>query len=253
MSEWELRGVLLIIGACVLGAIYFLGKRPRRYAKRERPDDEKCIEGVELSLDTQQDPQEIPSEALRDELYPLEEFMNEEAQHRSQRTSPHHERRGQPKPRTRRVAAPRANNEKLVILHVAAKRPHLIAGSTLLSALNMLELEYNESRIFHHYSERLGEKQIVFSLANMVKPGTFDLDHIDAFSTPGVSLFMRLPGPLEGLKAFNTLLGCAQSLASYMSAEIQDDAHNPLTKQAVAQMREEIQLFSLRHSHLAKR
>jgi cell division protein ZipA len=252
MSEWELRGVLLIIGACILVTIYFFGKRPRRYVKRERLDDEECIEGVELSLDTRHDPQEPPREALRDGLYPLQEFMNEEAQHRSQRKSPQPERDGQPKPRIR-GAVPRANNEKIVILHVAAKRPHLIAGSALLSALNTLELEYDESRIFHHCSERLGEKQIVFSLANMVKPGTFDLDHIDAFSTPGVSLFMRLPGPLEGLKAFNTLLDCAQSLASYMSAEIQDNAHNPLTKQAVAQMREEIQLFSLRHSHLGKR
>ena len=252
MSEWELRGVLLIIGACVLVAIYFLGRRKRSYMKREKFDDEANIEGVDISLDTRQDPQEITMEELRDDLYPLQEFMNEEAQQRSLRTSPHHESRGQQKPQTRE-AVPRVNNEKIVIFHVAAKRPHLIAGSALLSALDRLELEYDESRIFHRYSERLGEKQIVFSLANMVKPGTFDLDHINAFSTPGVSLFMRLPGPLEGLKALNTLLDCAQSLATYLSAEIQDEAHNPLTKQAVDQMREEIQLFSLRHSHVGKR
>ena len=59
---------------------------------------------------------------------------------------------------------------------------------------------------------------------------------------------MRLPGPMEGLKAFNTMLDCAQTMASKLDAKVLDESRSVLTQQSIDHLREEIQLFSLRHS-----
>jgi cell division protein ZipA len=136
----------------------------------------------------------------------------------------------------------------VVVLHVAAARPHTVDGSVLVEAIQQTELEYDEALgIFQHTVERLDGKQVVFGLANMVNPGTFDLQHLDGFVTPGVSLFMQLPGPIEGLKAFNMMLDCARTLATALGLHVLDEHRSVLSPQTIDHMREEIQLFSLRH------
>jgi cell division protein ZipA len=68
-----------------------------------------------------------------------------------------------------------------------------------------------------------------------------------------LALFMQLPGPLEGLKAFNAMVDCAQRLALELDAELQDATHSALTNQTIDHMREEIQLFSLRTARIRGR
>lgn len=51
-----------------------------------------------------------------------------------------------------------------------------------------------------------------YSIINMVKPGTFELDTMNGFETPGLSFVMSLPGPEQGLKASNVTLEGAKKL-----------------------------------------
>jgi cell division protein ZipA len=57
--------------------------------------------------------------------------------------------------------------------------------------------------------------------------------------TPGVSLFMTLPGPLNALDAWETLLPAAQRMAELLDAVLLDEERNALGRQRIAHLREE--------------
>ena len=133
---------------------------------------------------------------------------------------------------------------------ITLTRPLLVKGEPG-TGKTMLAEEV-ASQIFYRCTERFSEKQILFGVVNSVNPGTFDLDRMKDLKTPGISLFMRLPAPIDSLKAFNIMLDCAQNLASFLNAEIHNEYHSVLTKQTIDHMREEIQLYSLRHAQLRK-
>jgi cell division protein ZipA len=75
-------------------------------------------------------------------------------------------------------------------------------------------------------------------MANMVKPGSFDMAELDAVRTPGVTLFMTLPGPLPALDAWDMLLPAAQRLAELLDAQVLDEGRNALGRQRLAHVRD---------------
>jgi cell division protein ZipA len=83
----------------------------------------------------------------------------------------------------------------------------------------------------------------VFSMANMVKPGHFDMARLDEVSTPGVTLFMTLPGPLPALDAWEMLLPTAQRLAELLDAQVLDEGRNALGRQRIAHIRDELRAW----------
>ena len=82
---------------------------------------------------------------------------------------------------------------------------------------------------------------------NAVKPGTFDQDGMDQFETPGISFVMSLPGPENGLKAFNIMLEAATRASEYLQGDVFDESRSRLSQQTIAHLQEEVQLFSLKH------
>ena len=107
-----------------------------------------------------------------------------------------------------------------------------------------------EMAIYHRYdAER--SSQVLFSCASLVEPGSFPLNDMAAFNTPGVTLFTRLPGLRDGLAIFSDMLFTAERLAALLDVEVRDESHNPLTKQWVEHKREVI-LEHRRQLHLAR-
>jgi cell division protein ZipA len=80
-------------------------------------------------------------------------------------------------------------------------------------------------------------------MANMVKPGPFDMTQLDSVGTPGVSLFMTLPGPLPALDAWEMLLPTAQRLAELLDAQVLDEGRNALGRQRIAHIRDELRAW----------
>ena len=83
----------------------------------------------------------------------------------------------------------------------------------------------------------------VFSLVNMVEPGWFDPSSMDGFSTPGISLFLQLPGPLAGDVAFDVLVSEARELARELNAMVLDASRSTLTMQMEQHLREEVSQY----------
>jgi cell division protein ZipA len=124
-------------------------------------------------------------------------------------------------------------------------------GQELLYAVSETGLQFGDLNIFHFPNEGTPEKEPLFSMANIVEPGSFDPDQMDDFLTPGLVLFAMLPGPKDGLTVFSEMLNTAEQLATLMDGEIKDESHSDLSKQTIEHMREEIQEYH-RKLQLAK-
>lgn len=129
----------------------------------------------------------------------------------------------------------------IIALTVIARGKGVFRGREVVQILEDKGLQFGEMDIFHAYSS--GGRPI-FSVANIVEPGSFNLGQIDQFSTPGLALFLCLPGPSGGFAAFDGMLEVARLLASKLSGDIRDDRRNVLTAQAIQQIRERILTFN---------
>ncbi len=250
MTSGQLRLILILIGMIILIAIYIMGrKRPntRQDDVIGQHDFEENLETIEEELeahliDDAREPQ-IGLDALQDEFSELDEIHMEEAAERTlypqQEEASSHDKGGLD-----------FANEKIVVLHIAARAPQQFSGQDILKFAKETSLEFDNSQIFRRVVERHGRKHTLFNMANMVNPGVFNPKNMSDFKTPGLTLFMTLPGPLEGLKSFNAMLDCAQRLAASLSGELLDDTRSALTNQTIDHLRDEIQLFSLRHSKI---
>lgn len=114
-------------------------------------------------------------------------------------------------------------------------------GDDILCVVPEVGLELGDMDIFHHYGDAPEQQSALYSMANMVEPGVFPIDAMDNFSTPGLTIFARLPGPKDGLSIFADMLYTAEQLADLLDGELRDETHSALSKQTISHIREEIQ------------
>lgn len=133
--------------------------------------------------------------------------------------------------------------ERIVTLYVAARVGDTLAGSDIVVAAEKAGLEFGDMGIFHRLVIGKPADGPVFSMANMVRPGNFDMAQLDTVHTPGVTLFMTLPGPLAALDAWEMLLPTAQRLAELLDAQVLDDGRNALGRQRIAHLRDELRAW----------
>jgi len=145
-------------------------------------------------------------------------------------------------------AAPGAQREqpdKIISLYVRRRDERRINGSELLDSAVKAGLTYGEMNIFHRLHE--GDDRPVFSMANLTPPGHFDSSAWNVFDTPGVALFVTLPGPVSALDAWDAMLATGRRIAELLDAELLDDAKCLLTRQRIAQIREDMREYDRRH------
>jgi cell division protein ZipA len=135
--------------------------------------------------------------------------------------------------------------DKIVSLFLLARDNHVITGAELLQAMVSTGMEFGDMNIFHRIPE--GSEQPLFSLANASKPGHFERDEWNTFETTGVVLFMTLPGQLQALDVWDSMLATARRMSEILQAELLDGARSPFTRQREAQLREEMRDYDRNH------
>ena len=133
--------------------------------------------------------------------------------------------------------------EKLVMLYLAAKSGQTISGAELVLATEKVGLVYGHHNIYHRLADGPDAGEPIFSMANVVQPGYFDLANIDALQTPGVSFFMTLPGPVTAVQAWDTMLPIAERMAQLLDAVLLDSDRNALGRQRILHIKEELRTF----------
>lgn len=142
--------------------------------------------------------------------------------------------------------------EKLIVLHVTAGKGYVFTGPPLIDALERVGLEHGMHAIYHRMVDAQSGPTPMFSVANMVEPGTFRPEEADQLETPGVALFLQLPGPFDGLTAFEQMLEAARRLADQLGGQLLDRQRCDLTTQAIEHIREDLREYR-RLAHLAAR
>ncbi|WP_334014286.1 cell division protein ZipA [Alteromonas sp. S167] len=132
---------------------------------------------------------------------------------------------------------------EVLVLNVRAPEDAPIAGAALLPMLLTLGFKFGDQDIFHRHVNSNGKGPVLFSLANMFKPGVFDIDNLENFETQGVSLFMILPIEGDPHQVFNMMHNAARKLADEFGAQVLDGRRSVLTKQGLQQYVEKIREF----------
>lgn len=136
-----------------------------------------------------------------------------------------------------------AEPEEVLIINVMAHKGEMLKGAELLDIILQCGMRYGSMDIFHRHSDAKGEGALLFSMANMVKPGTFDLDAMDEFETPGVSLFMTLPINADSMQSFELMVDTAHAIAEGLNGELKDEQRSAMTRQTLEHCRQRIRDF----------
>jgi|SRR6185436_320716 len=205
---WDLRWVLLGLGALVLVGVYLWS---RGIVSRDMlPTLPRRKERTEPSIS------EPPP--LEPTLQPesLVETVSEEEQAR-------------PGP------------ERVVALRLIPRGAELPAERAV-SALRNAGLEHGRYAIFHR---QLGTNREGFSVASLTEPGSFDVEHVGDSTIAGLSFFLVLPGNGDPVSRFDAMVETARALSVELAADLFDERGSSWSSQRERYLREE--LIEYRH------
>jgi cell division protein ZipA len=135
---------------------------------------------------------------------------------------------------------PRGANTHVFILYVVARSEEGFAGMDILQTLLSCDLRFGDMDFFHRHELASGRGPIEFSVANMMKPGVFDIDNMEPLQTRGLMFFVTLPGPTDMLKAFDYMYETAKVAAKALDGDIQDEKRSVVTRSSLEHMRQQI-------------
>jgi len=124
--------------------------------------------------------------------------------------------------------------ETVLVLNILARDGSTLSGKSINSVAHANSMEFGEMNIYHRMDEN---HQPLFSMINMVKPGSFDPANIHELQTPGISLFMQLPGPSNAGDAFSEMLQTAHRMAEVLEARLCDRRRQPMTESVAEEYR----------------
>jgi cell division protein ZipA len=133
---------------------------------------------------------------------------------------------------------------EVLVINVMARPNTEFHGDEMLQVLLSAGLRFGEMSIFHRYADRRAGP-VLFSVANALNPGTFDLNRISEFSTQGLCFFMTLLNVASNMIAFDQMLATARHVQAALDAELKDDNRSVMTAQTVEYYRQRVRDFEL--------
>jgi cell division protein ZipA len=238
-----LRGILIVFAVLLLAAIYWWGRRSSRQQRS----------GETLQL----------PEVTGNPLEPVA-LLEQSAERLQPKISPLTAEPDDSEPFITELEAPRMSSEplaslsetepeeptalrdvdsdpthKIIALRLVATMPRF-SGAHLRTALEAEALQFGKYQIFHRITE---QGAVVFSVAGMLEPGSFDLEQMFHEQYPGIALFAQLPGELDGITVLRDLISCARNLQQTLGGVLQDDLGAPLLAARIEQLRREVRDF----------
>ncbi len=140
-------------------------------------------------------------------------------------------------------AEPKEPEMQVIVLNVHCAGEEPFVGTQLFDSMQRNGLIYGEMNIFHRHVDFSGDGKVLFSVANMMQPGTLEHGDPADFTTKGISFFMTLPGFGEAEQNFNLMLRTAQQIADDMGGNVLDDHRNLMTPDRLAAYRRQIVEF----------
>ncbi|EHJ93548.1 cell division protein ZipA [Vreelandella boliviensis] len=140
------------------------------------------------------------------------------------------------------------NAEEVVVISVLSRDPEGFDGTKLLDLMMVCGLRYSSAMgVFHRFETESDDSELQFSMVNVVKPGTFPIEEMGEFMTPGITLLMPLPGAIDSAAAFEAMVETAMVVVRHMGGELKDENRSVMTAQTIEFARQRVREFERRH------
>lgn len=126
----------------------------------------------------------------------------------------------------------------IIVIYILAKAGKELMGSQINSSVQAMGLSFGEMDVFHYKPKN----RTVFSLANMLEPGSFDPDTIHDIRTSGLTIFMQISG-VDPLDDLTEMLQRSYQLAGLLDARLCNHKREPLTEQDAKNYRTRVSHF----------
>ncbi len=233
-----LRIGIVIAGVLLIAAIYFFG-RPRKPSQGRKLRDETPSRS-EPRLDSRgydprnPDPFASASHADGDSLIGQGDIGFQEPT--------------EPPPSGPEVGKrDREEFDKIITLYVAARADQQLHGPDIIVSAEKAGLSYGYMNIFHRLVDGHPQGGPIFSVANIKKPGSFEMAEIQSMETPAIAFFLTLPAPIPALDAWEKMLPTAQRMAELLDGVVLDESRNALGRQRIAHIRDELRAYDRQH------
>lgn len=137
--------------------------------------------------------------------------------------------------------------DKIVSLYVAARAGETLRGEDIVVAAEKTGLVFGHMNVFHRLVEGHPERGPIFSMASIMKPGSFEMATIRDMETPAIAFFLTLPAPLTALDAWEKMLPTVQRMGELLDAVVLDDSRNALGRQRIAHIRDDLRAYDRQH------
>ena len=197
---WELRWILVGLGVLLIAAVYL-------WSRRRAPGESAADRAERIEPAIVEDVADAPPPAASRE--------------KSRSTAP-------PKP------------DRIISVRLIARETGTLSCEALVIGFRKAGLRHGRYGIFHRHADDDVSGEPLFSVANLVEPGSFDLTKMKETTLPGVSFFLLLPCPGDAVAAFDDMVQTARRLALEVDADLFDDRGSSWSIQRERYLREEI-------------
>jgi cell division protein ZipA len=137
----------------------------------------------------------------------------------------------------------REGNFNIISVNLIMDDNKKISGKQLLPQILAAGLLYGDMSIFHRYYNNDGTGKILFSLANGMEPGYFNLEEFENLQISALTFFMTIPGPDTLMQAFASMINTATIFAEFFNVEMKDKDFCNITNQTIEHYRQCIRDF----------
>ncbi len=135
---------------------------------------------------------------------------------------------------------------EIIIINLMTSPSTPYEGSSLFKVLNELGMRHGDMDIFH-YCGRHGDEEPQFRMANLLKPGYFELSEMDSIRTHALCFFFELLPDQNNMKVYESMLTVINRVRDELGGELHDENRSVFTIQTSEHCRNRIRDFQRRH------
>ena len=230
----DLRLILIILGVIIILFVYFhdsvksrktLRKKVRKLISRNNSDE---LYSMKITPGDDIDPASELGKIINDS-------RNEPVPVKSFNLEPH----SIPEDAGEVGTENRSNKSgEIVLIYIKAKPDKNFSGDDIFKAAEAAGMKPGSMDIFHHYLDDGDETgHTLFSLANMLEPGSFEFDNPGKTNTSGLVMFMQLPSLVEPSLVFDLMCHTAEKISADLGGELLDSNRKKLDSRGMTRIR----------------
>lgn len=125
---------------------------------------------------------------------------------------------------------------KVISLTIVSTHGYPLLGEDLIQVLESEGFCYSSAKIFQRHYQDEPTQPVMYSVASMVEPGTFDYQNMPFETYRGIVMWMVLPTD-NAVDVFEEMLNDAKVLTQRLHATLCDNKREPLSHPAIYAIR----------------